>query len=407
MDRSGHWVHTWAAAPQPAEPDDLPPVPFVQAGRAFTDTTLRQTVRLSVGGTRLRLRLSNEYGSAPLPVGAVSVALPAGGRAGVGAIQPGSGRGVTFGGRASVRVPARAEVVSDPFRFPAAPRTNLSVTIHLPEGQAAGCVTAHAGSRTTSHLAAGDHVRDAVLTAAAPVEHWYFLSGVQVCGRPDTAAAVVLGDSLTDGRGSTTDGSDRWPDRLLDRLQADPVTARVAVVNQGIGGNRVMRDGLGPSACGRLARDGLGCGGVRWLVVFEGVNDIGTAEATEAAQKQVADELVAAYQDIVRRARAAGLLVYGATIAPFGGNADYDDPDGLREATRHAVNDWIRAGGGFDATLDFDRAVRDPEAPGRLRPEFDLGDHLHLNPAGYAALADAVPARLFRYPRLPEPKVSD
>jgi lysophospholipase L1-like esterase len=399
-------VHTWAAAPQPAEPGDLPPVPFVRGGRALAGTTLRQTIRVSVGGTRLRLRLSNAYGGAPLSVGAVSVALPAGGRAGVGAIQPGSGREVTFQGRAAVTVPGGCEVVSDPFRFPAAARANLSVTVQLPDGQAAGGVTAHPGSRTTSHLVAGDHVWDAELGGATRVEHWYFLSGLEVWSGPGTAAAVMLGDSLTDGRGSTTDGSDRWPDRLLDRLEDDPDTARVAIVNQGVGGNRVLRDGVGPGARSRLGRDVLGCSGARWLVVFAGVNDIGTAEATGTAQERVAAELVDAYEDIARRARAAGLRVYGATLAPFGGNADYDDPAGLREATRRAVNDWIRAGDGFDATLDFDRAVRDPADPGRLLPAFDVGDHLHLNPAGYAALADAVPARLLRYPRLPESKVS-
>jgi len=189
-------------------------------------------------------------------------------------------------------------------------------------------------------------------------------------------------------------------------LEADQDTARVAIVNQGVGGNRVLRDGVGAGARSRVGRDVLGCSGARWLVVFAGVNDIGTAEATETAQKQVAAELVDGYEDIARRARAAGLRVYGATLAPFGGNADYDDPAGLREATRRAVNDWIRAGNGFDAGIDFDRAVRDPADPGRLLPAFDVGDHLHLNPAGYATLADAVPARLFRYPHLPESKVS-
>jgi len=167
-------------------------------------------------------------------------------------------------------------------------------------------------------------------------------------------------------------------------------------VNAGIGGNRVLNDGLGPSGLSRVGRDALDRAGVAWLVVFEGVNDIGTAEATEAAQRRVVDELIAAYEEVARRARAAGIRVYGATLSPFGGNPEYDDPGGTRAASRRAVNDWIRTAGRFDATLDFDRAVRDPADPGRLLPAYDVGDHLHLNPAGYQALADAVPVEVFQ-----------
>jgi lysophospholipase L1-like esterase len=228
------------------------------------------------------------------------------------------------------------------------------------------------------------------------VEHWYLLGGVEVWSAPPIPVAVMLGDSLTDGRGSTTDGNDRWPDRLVDRLRADPDSADIAVVNAGIGGNRVLRDGLGPSALSRVGREALDRAGVAWLVVFEGVNDIGTAEATEAAQRRVVDQLINAYELVVRDARAAGIQAYGATISPFGGNEPYDDPGGTRAASRRAVNDWIRTAGRFDATLDFDRAVRDPADPGRLLPAFDVGDHLHLNPAGYQALAEAVPLELFR-----------
>jgi lysophospholipase L1-like esterase len=209
----------------------------------------------------------------------------------------------------------------------------------------------------------------------------------------------MLGDSLTDGRGSTTNANDRWPDRLLERLQADAETTGVAVVNQAAGGNRVLTDGIGPSALSRIEH-ALGLRGVAWLVVFEGINDIGTAPATEAAQEQMTGELTAAYDQIVRRAHARDIRVYGGTLTPFGG-ADYDDPAGLREATRRAINNWIRTGKRFDATIDFDRAVRDPADPKRLRPEYDTGDHLHLNPAGYQALADAVPTQLFRYQPLP------
>ena len=206
-----------------------------------------------------------------------------------------------------------------------------------------------------------------------------------------STATVVLGDSLTDGRGSTTDGNDRWPDQLSARLRGGH-----AVLNQAAGGNRVLQDGLGPSALARLDRDVLALGGAATLIVFEGVNDIGTAAATPEAQQRVGDDLRAAYDQIVTRAHARGLRVYGATLTPFGGNEGYDDPGGLRERTRAGLNGWIRGGGRFDRVLDFDAAVRDPADPRRLLPAYDTGDHLHLNPAGYGALAAAVPERWLR-----------
>jgi lysophospholipase L1-like esterase len=287
-------------------------------------------------------------------------------------------------------------VVSDPLGFTLAPRSNLTVSVYLADGQASTDITTHPGSRTTSHIVPGNRVRYPDLPGASPIEHWYFLSGLEVLSTSHTTAAVMLGDSLTDGRGSTTNGNDRWPDRLLDRLQAHPGTAHVAILNQAGGGNRVLTDDPGTGALGRLDRDVLAYDGVTALLVFEGVNDIGTAEATETAQKQVTDDLVGAYDHLVRRGHAAGIRVYGGTITPFGGNPDYDDPAGTREASRRAVNDWIRTGDRFDAVVDFDRAARDPAHPRRLLPAFDVGDHLHLNPSGHKALADAVPAQLFR-----------
>jgi lysophospholipase L1-like esterase len=189
--------------------------------------------------------------------------------------------------------------------------------------------------------------------------------------------------------------NNRWPDQLLARLQATRGTEDVAILNQAAGGNRVLNDGLGPNVLARLDRDVLAQAGVKWLLVFEGVNDIGTSAATAAAQQQVAADLIWAYDQIITRAQARGLRVYGATLLPFGGNTGYDDPDGHREAARQAVNQWIRGSGRFDHVVDFDAAVRDPANPRALLPAADVGDHLHLNPAGYKMLADAVPARLF------------
>ncbi|WP_394814747.1 SGNH/GDSL hydrolase family protein [Streptomyces millisiae] len=391
-----HWVNTWTAMPQLTEPGNMPPTPFTQDGLVLADATLRQTVRVTVGGEHARLRFSNAFGGAPLPITAVSVALPRAGLAGVSAVEPGTSRPVTFQDRPSVTVPVGAQAVSDPLDLDLAAGTNLTVTLYLAEGQASNDITSHPGSRTASWLLAGDHVTADDLPGATRTDHWYFLSGVEVWSPSSTAAVAVVGDSLTDGRGSTTNGNDRWPDQLFDRLRGS-----TAVLNQAAGGNRVLNDGLGPNLLARLDRDVLATSGVSWLVVFEGINDIGTAPATPEDQRAVADQLIAAYEQIVVRAHAQRIRVYGATLTPFGGNDLYDDPGGLREATRQRVNDWIRASGRFDAVIDFDAAVRDPAAPERLRPAADVGDGLHLNPQGYRMLADAVPTRLFRPAPLP------
>ncbi|MGW6503693.1 GDSL-type esterase/lipase family protein [Nonomuraea angiospora] len=389
----GHWVTTWTAMPQLTEPDNLPPAPYTQEDLVLADSTVRQTLRVSAGGQRFRLRLSNAFGGAPLPVTRVTVALPSGGQAGVSAIRPETVRPVTFFGRTSTVVPVGAQVVSDPFDLTQAAGTVLTVTLYLADGQASTAVTSHPGSRTTSYLARGNQAGAADLTGATPVDHWYFLSGLEVWAEPGTATLVLVGDSLTDGRGSTTNQNDRWPDQLFDRLRAGRHAAPVAFANQAAGGNRVLDDGLGPSVLARLDRDVLAQSGVKWLILFEGVNDLGTADATQEAQKRVADELIAAYDQIIVRAHAQDIRVYGATITPFGGSF-YDDAQGYREAARQTVNDWIRTSGAFDAVIDFDRALRDPADPRRMLPAFDVGDHLHLNPTGYKALADAVPARL-------------
>ena len=308
---------------------------------------------------------------------------------------------MTFHGKASVMVPAGAQVVTDPLMFELAPRSNLAVTMYLAEGQASNTTTSHPGSRTTSYLLAGNHVRADDLPRATSTDHWYFLSGLEVWSGPTTWAVVMLGDSLTDGRGSTTNMNDRWPDQLLQRLQGDPHTRDVAVLNQAAGGNRVLNDGPGPNALARLDRDVLAQSGVAWLFVFEGVNDIGTAEATETAQKKVADDLVTAYDQIIVRAHAHQIRVYGATLLPFGGNTAYDDPTGYRERARLSVNAWIRTSRRFDAVIDFDIATRDPTDPFQLLPGIDDGDRLHLNPTGYRILAEAIPATLFRSPPQP------
>lgn len=368
-----HWVGTWATAPQLTEPGNLPPPP------GMADTTLRQIVHVSLGGKRLRVRLTNSYGTKPLTITAAHVAVSAGGDA----IRPETDTALAFSGRPSVTIPPGALMVSDPVNFPLRPLSDLAVTVHVRDATME--ITGHPGSRTTTYLTAGDFVSAARLPAPATTAHWYYINGIDVTAGDSAGAVAALGDSITDGRGSTTDRNDRWPDVLAGRLQENRGTAGIAVLNAGIGGNRVLNDGLGPSALARLDRDVLAQPGVRWLILFEGINDLGTHSAS-------AEDLIAAYRQIITRAHARGIRVYGGTITPCGGSF-YDNPD--LEAARQTINAWVRTGGEFDGVIDFDAAVRDSQNPHRLRAEADSGDHLHLNPIGYKIMAEAVDLRLF------------
>lgn len=376
------WVASWSAAPQRVEPHNLPPAPGL-AGH-----TLRQVVHLSLGGRALRVRVTNAFGDGPLTIGAAHVAHAVGGAQGNGTIDPATDRRLTFGGEASVTVPAGATALSDPVAMAVPALADLAVTLEVTAVPPA--LTGHPGSRTTSYVAAGAWGAAPVLPDAARVEKWYLLSGLDVLAAPGSAAVVTLGNSITDGRGSGTDRNGRWPDHLARRLQDDPRTAHVAVVNAGIGGNTVLAGGLGPTMRARFDRDVLAQPGARWVIVLAGVNDIGGA--APAAADSVATRLIAAHAELVARAHARGLRAYGATILPFGGSF-YDAPE--RERARQRVNAWIRTGGVYDAVLDLDAVMRDPAQPTRLRAEVDGGDHLHPNAAGYRAMGEAVPLALF------------
>ena len=373
-----HWVGTWATGPQLTEPGNLPPAP------GLTGNTLRQIVYTSIGGSRLRVQLSNVFGDGPVTMTSVHLAVSTG----ASAIDTATDIGITFAGSPSVTIPAGQAVFSDPFDYALAALTKMAVTVHF--GAAPAGVTGHPGSRTTSYLVAGDAVGAATLTAPASAEHWYYLTGIDVMADAATNAVVTLGDSITDGRGTTTDQNNRWPDDLSRRLRAAAPTAKVAVLNQGIGGNAVVGGGLGPTAVARFQRDVLDQRGVRYLIVLEGINDIG---GSSAAAQTVATNLTNAFSSFIDQAHARGILVYGVPILPFGGNTGYDTPE--HQTARTLVNQWIRTSGRFDQVIDLDAAVADPQNPANLAAAYDTGDHLHLNPAGYQKMADAIDLALF------------
>jgi lysophospholipase L1-like esterase len=371
------WVGTWGTSPQLTELRNLPPPP------GLTSNTLRQVVHVSIGGKKLRVHFSNAFGNGALTMAAVRLALSDGGSA----IKSESEKSLTFDGNESVTIPAGETVVSDPIDFDLAPHSDAAVTIYFEDAPAN--VTGHPGSRATSFLQAGNAVSVADLPSAARTQHWYILTGIDVLGEASDAAVVTLGDSITDGRGSEPDKNNRWPDDLANRLQDNSSTRSIAVLNEGIGGNCVVHGGLGPTAVSRFDRDALGQDSVRWLIVLEGVNDIGGSRGTNSP---VAADLIAAYEKFVEKARAKNIRVYGATITPFGGS-QYASP--AHEAARQTVNDWIRNSGKFDAVIDFDAALRDPQNPSHLLPVADSSDHLHPSVKGYQMMADTIDLKLF------------
>lgn len=383
--QEGRWVGTWGAAQIRVEGQEAEKAPL--AG----PVTLRQTVRASVGGPRLRVRLSNLFGDAPLDVGGAQVALPVAN--GAAAVRPDTARPLSFAGAASVTIPPGAEAYSDPVALPLAAGADLAITLHLPEPPARR--TGHPGSRATAFLLPGDRVADAAFTGATPIPGWHQIADVEV----EAAARVVvaIGDSITDGYGVNPDTNRRWTDFLLARLRADPRTRDFAVVNAGIGGNRVLLDGTGPNLMSRFDRDVIARSGVTHAILLEGVNDLGVltrdAPASRQAHRRIVAEITGAYRQVAERAHAHGIKLIGGTITPFVGN-EYYHAGPESEAGRQAINRFIRSAGVFDAVIDFDRAIRDPANPSRMLPAYDSGDHLHPSEAGYRAMAEAVPLNL-------------
>lgn len=377
------WIAAWGSSQMVPGADNALPA------EALQDVTLRQIVRPSIGGSGLRVRLSNAFGDTPLVIEGASVARAL--QADKASVDAQSLTPLRFSGKMHVVIPPGAEWLSDPVDSPIKAFEDLAVSIHVravPPRQ-----TSHPGSRATSYWLPGNHVADAELPGAREVNHWFLLSGIEASACR-TGAVVALGDSITDGHGATTNGNDRWTDVLARRLGG-----KRAVINQGIGGNRVLLDGLGPNAMSRLDRDVLALPGVTHLILLEGINDLGVLTRDQpvgpAEHAAMVEQVTGAYAQIVARARARGIKVYGATLLPFMGMAYYH-PDALNEADRQAINAWIRKPGHFDAVIDFDKVMRDPARPERLNPAFDVGDAIHPNPAGYKAMGEAVPLELLR-----------
>lgn len=401
-----HWVATWATAQalvRPAAPASItaPPntvpdpatapsgpstTPQAVGARGFDNQTVRMIVRTSIGGQRLRVRLSNAFGSAPVVVGTAHLAI----RAKDSSIVPGSDRRLTFHGKPGCSIGPGVVLLSDTVELNVPPVTELAVSLYFP-GETRSPTTHATALHNTYISKEGDMTAKVEIAEPVITQSYYWLAGVDVMAGAKAAAVVTFGDSITDGARSTSETNHSWPTLLAARLAANKKTSKIGVANMGIGGNRVLRDGNGASALARFDRDVLSQPGVKWVTLMEGINDIGR-EATVPAEAVTADELIGAYKQLIEQAHTHGVQVIGCTLTPYEG-AGYYRENG--EAVRAAVNAWIRTSGAFDAVVDFDGATRDAANARRLRAEYDPGDHLHPNDTGYQAMADAIDLGIF------------
>lgn len=378
-DSQPTWVAAWTAAPD-------------TAGPVLDAQTVRQVVRTSVAGTQLRVRLSNLFGATAVTLGPARVAQSAGGADTV----PGTDHPLSFGGKPTVTIAKGESVLSDPVTMRVGALQDLAISLYVPAATAYHPATTHNAGMATAYITEhGDDTAAVHFPREETSGSRFYVTGVEVAGPATRATVVAFGDSITDGVGSKPDANERWPDYLAARLQADPKLAAIGVADEGIGGNRILRDNYGPSALSRFDRDVLDQPNVRWVVLLEGINDIGgSGYAWDAKDKVSAQQLIEGMKTLVARAHARHIKVFGATLTPYGGNGwPYHSAAG--EKAREEVNAWIRHSGTFDGVVDFDKAVRDPAAPKRLLPAYDSGDHLHPNSAGYRAMADAVDLHLF------------
>jgi lysophospholipase L1-like esterase len=383
----GKWIETWAASPQPVwNADFLAPINFP---RNLWNQTIRQIARVSVGGSQVRVVLSNEYGSQPLVIGAAHVGLSDSGAA----IKAGSDRLLTFSRNESFTIPPGALAISDPVELSVPPLSSVAVSLFLPE--VTPTATMHWDARQTSYIAAGNKVGDPDIKPDSKFESRLFLSGILVDAPANARAIVTFGDSITDGDGSTVDANHRWPDLLAERLQAAD-GAPVAVLNEGISGARVLTDRMGVNALARFDEDVLSHPHADTVILMMGINDIGWPDSVldPRAAAPSAEDIIDGYEQLIARAHAHGMRIIGATLTPFAVAFKGTPLEGYysadKEKKRVAVNEWIRTSGAFDAVIDFDAVVRDPADPTRMLPAYDKGDNLHPNDAGYKAMAESI-----------------
>ena len=396
-EHGGDWVATWGASPQSeVEPVFGPPPTPVQ----FNNQTIRMIARISKGGDRIRVRLDNSFGADSVVIGAAHVAVHASGAG----IVPGSDHQLTFGGNATVTIPPGAPIVSDPVDFDIPNLAELAVSIYLPQ-PTAGLSGHTLGVQTTYVAAAGSGDQTGAVAVPTPTTTLirYFLAGIDVLADDEVGAVVTFGDSITDGFNSTVDANRRWPDRLAERLLERRHPQNRTVVNEGISGNRLLHNVIGPDALSRFDRDVISQPHVEFVTVLLGINDVGFSAISVpnspppfGNQAVTADQMIQAYRQLITRAHAKGIKIIGATLTPFEG-AGYATAEG--EAKRQAANHFIRSSGEFDAVIDFDRVTRDPTHPTRLAPQFDSGDHLHPNDLGYKTMADSIDLSIFQQHR--------
>ncbi len=373
-----HWVATWATAEQVVEPHNCPPAP------GLGNNSIRQIVQTSISGKEVRVKFSNEFSQGPVTINAAEIARAA--TAGSSSdIIAGTEVSLTFGGKKSVTIEPGKLVTSDPVKFPMGTRENVAITMHLGEASSTS-VTGHPGSRTDSYLIEG---QGSDFTNAVKTAHWYIINAIEIKAEKKARAIVVLGNSITDGRGSTTNEQNRWTDNLSRRLLANKKTKRVSVLNMGLGGNCILNGGLGPTGKSRYPRDLFQQEGVKYIILFEGVNDLGGYGDATAKAKQI----IEVYKQIIDEAHERGILVYGAPVMQFKGNNYYSEN---HEAGRQQLNQWIRNGGYFDGVIDFDAAMGNPDDPAQLNPKYLFeNDYLHPNAEGYVQMGNCIDLKLF------------